>query len=70
MSRKIWLQESKPHTKRHWTQEPKKKKRIQAREACTQQSLQDFLLSTSLKFNHVFMSVYLFECGRLEQEQL
>lgn len=25
MSRKIWLQESKPHTKRHWTQEPKKK---------------------------------------------
>ena len=32
MSRKIWLQESKPHTKRHWTQEPKKK-RIQEREA-------------------------------------
>lgn len=30
MSRKIWLQESKPHTKRHWTQEPKKKKNTRA----------------------------------------
>ena len=67
MSRKIWLQESKPHTKRHWTQEPKKKS---ASTWSTQQSLQDYLLSTSLKFNQVFMSVYLFEWGRLEQEQL
>lgn len=69
MSRKIWLQESKPHTKRHWKQEPKKEKEYKGVKL-TKQSLQDFLLSTSLKFNQVFMSVYLFECGRLEQEQL
>ena len=60
MSRKIWLQESKPHTKRHWTQEPKKKEYKSVKP--TKQSLQDFLLSpaTSLKFNQVFMSVHLF----------
>ena len=34
-SRKIWLQESKPHTKRHWTQEPEKKKEYKSVEHST-----------------------------------